>query len=155
MQSIATETLPFMAIILPEKHKWVCTWKSPSKTALVDVSCVVITGSGKWRWERAPLQIAPELLLLISMWDYDRVKWSLRMEQLRRFSFAAFHFVHSFVFWWLPAQRRKKNLSSARDSALAPAVSLSWEWELLRRPQWGRPSSGAPTGVLSVSSYFS
>lgn len=50
-------------------------WKFLSQTALVDVIFVVITGGGKCRWERALLQIAQKLLLIIIM--CDRLWWEM------------------------------------------------------------------------------
>lgn len=96
----------------------------PSKTALVDVIFVVITGGGKCRWERALLQIAQELLLIIIMCDCYGVKWYLRIEWVRRVSFAAFHSGSLFLSGWLPAQRRKRNLSRARGCLQSSCESL-------------------------------
>ena len=124
-------------------------WKSPSKTALVDVIFVVITGGGKCRWETALLQIAQELLLIIIMCDCYGVKWYLRIEWVWRVSFAAFHSGPLFLSGWLPAQRRKSNLSRARSSVFNPAVSLSWEYPQLRLSQLNRASMGG-----SYQNYF-
>lgn len=141
MQSITTKTLYTVVIALSQTHRWVCMWESPSTTALVDVIFVVFTGGTKCRWERTLLQIAKGLLQIIIMRDYSGIKWYLRTEQVRRFSFAAF--LWSLVrFLMVPNTGGKKDLSRARESVLVPTASLSWEWEVLRLPQPNRASLG-------------